>query len=74
MMTTCFDEQKWNSDWPDWETKLSVWKQKRDQDHLSGKISCKEKPDDTFFWNGCLACTCLNGQERCQKASECKTD
>lgn len=72
-MTRGFDEEKWNSDWPDWETKLNEWKQNGVQVHLTGS-SCKGKPDETFFWSGCLACTCLNEEERCQKASECKTD
>lgn len=73
-MTTCFDEEKWNNDWPDWETHLNEWKQNKTQVEISKKDSCKNKPDETFFWKGCMACTCFNGQERCQKAKECKTD
>lgn len=67
----CFDEEKWESDWPDWESKLQEWKSQ--QEHLI-KTNCEGKPDETFFWDGCLACTCVNEQKRCNRASECTSD
>lgn len=72
-IATGFDEDKWNSDWPDWEVQLNEWKKTGNQ-AFQKTPTCDGKSEETFYWKGCMACTCRNGQERCsQKAGECKT-